>query len=182
MIKKILLGAIVIIVLVVAIFCIVVAIQPAHYQVERTASINAPAPVVFAQVNDFHKWDAWSPWAKIDPKMTQSFDGASSGKGAIYYWNGNKDVGEGRMTITESVPATLIRIKLDFIKPFAASNATEFAFASQGNQTNVRWTMSGEKNFLMKAFTMFGSMDKMVGNDFEKGLAQMKAVAEKAAQ
>src|ERR1051325_11907427 len=98
MIKKILLGAIVVLVLVVAIFCVVVAIQPSHYHIERTAIINAPAPIVFAQVNDFHKWDAWSPWAKLDPSMKTTYEGALSGKGAIYTWKGNSNVGEGRMT------------------------------------------------------------------------------------
>src|ERR1041385_5704058 len=102
MIKKILLYGIVVIVLIIVIFCVVVAIQPAHYQVERTATINAPAPVVFAQVNDFHKWQAWSPWAKMDPNMKTTYSGAPAGNGAVYSWAGNSDVGEGGMTITES--------------------------------------------------------------------------------
>lgn len=181
MIKKLLLGAVVVIVLLIAIFCAVVAMQPSHYQVERSATMNAPAAVVFAQVNDFHKWDAWSPWAKMDPNMKQNYEGAPAGNGAVYSWAGNSDVGEGRMTITESRPSDLIKIKLEFIKPFAATNATDFTFVPQGNQTSVKWTMSGDKNFITKAFTMFMNMDKMVGNDFEKGLAQMKTVAEKTA-
>ena len=182
MIKKILLGALVVIVLVCVIGCVVVAMQPSHYTVERSATINAPASVVFAQVNDFHKWEAWSPWAKIDPNMKTTYSGSAAGPGAVYSWVGNSDVGEGRMTITDSVPSTSIKIKLEFIKPFAATNATDFMFATQGNQTNVRWIMSGEKNFLMKGFTLFMNMDKMVGDDFEKGLAQMKTVAEAAAR
>lgn len=182
MIKKILLGAIIVIVLIVAIFCVVAAMQPAHYQVVRSTTISAPAPVVFAQVNDFHKWDAWSPWAKMDPNMKQTFEGAPAGTGAMYSWSGNDDVGEGKMTIVESRPSDLIKIKLDFIKPFAATNATDFTFTPQGNQTKVQWTMSGDKNFVAKAFTMFMDMDKMVGTDFEKGLAQMKTVAEAAAK
>jgi hypothetical protein len=182
MIKKILLYGIVVIVLIIAIFCVVVAMQPAHYTVERSATINAPAPVVFAQVNDFHKWEAWSPWEKIDPNIKKEFSGTAAGNGAVYSWVGNSDVGEGKMTITDSVPSTSIKIKLEFIKPFAATNATNFMFTSQGNQTNVKWTMSGDKNFVAKAFTMFMDMDKMVGTDFEKGLAQMKTVAEAAAK
>jgi hypothetical protein len=182
MIKKILLGAIVVIVLVCVIGCVVVAMQPSHYQVERSATINAPAPVVFAQVNDFHKWEAWSPWAKMDPNMKTTYSGSAAGTGAVYSWVGNSDVGEGRMTITDSVPSTSIKIKLEFLKPFAATNPTDFMFVTQGNQTQVKWTMSGEKNFVMKGFTLFMNMDKMVGDDFEKGLAQMKTVAEKAAQ
>src|SRR5438874_6603675 len=101
MIKKILLGAIVVIVLVVAIFCIVVALQPSHYHIERSATMNAPASVVFNQVNDLHRWDAWSPWAKLDPNMKQSYEGAPSGTGAICSWTGNDQVGQGRMTITD---------------------------------------------------------------------------------
>ena len=180
MVKKILLYGIVVIVLIIAIFCVVVAMQPAHYTVERSTTINAPAPAVFAQVNDFHKWQAWSPWEKIDPNMKKEYSGPPMGNGAVYSWAGNKDVGEGRMTITESRPSDLIKIKLEFIKPFAATNATDFTFTPQGNSTNVKWTMTGEKNFITKAFTMFMNMDKMVGDDFEKGLLQMKLVAEAA--
>jgi hypothetical protein len=182
MFKKILLLALVVIVLGVGIFAVVVAMQPSHYRVERSATMNAPAQVVFNQVNDFHKWDAWSPWAKLDPNMKTSFEGPPAGTGAIYNWTGNSDVGEGRMTITDSKPADSIKIKLDFIKPFAATSATVFSFKPQGNQTAVTWTMDGENNFIGKAFCLFMNMDKMVGADFEKGLGQMKAVAEKAAQ
>jgi hypothetical protein len=166
----------------VAIFCVVVAMQPAHFRVERSATMNAPPPVVFNQVNDFHKWDTWSPWAKLDPNMKTNFEGAPAGNGAVYSWTGNSDVGEGRMTITDSKPAELIKIKLDFIKPFAASSDTVFSFKPQGNQTAVTWTMDGDNNFIGKAFCLFMNMDKMVGGDFEKGLAQMKTTAEKAAQ
>jgi hypothetical protein len=180
MIKKILLYGVVVIVLIIAIFCVVVAMQPARYTVERSTTINAPAPAVFAQVNDFHKWEAWSPWAKMDPNMKTTYSGPPAGNGAAYSWVGNSDVGEGRMTITESRPSDLIKIKLEFIKPFAATNATDFTFTPQGNQTNVKWSMTGEKNFITKAFTMFMNMDKMVGDDFEKGLLQMKLVAEAA--
>lgn len=182
MIKKILLYGVVVIVLIVVIFCVVVALQPAHYHVERTATINAPAPVVFAQVNDFHKWDAWSPWAKLDPAMKQTYGGALSGTGAMYSWTGNDQVGEGKMTITESRPSDLIKIKLEFIKPWTTTNATNFTFISQGTQTNVKWTMDGDNNFVGKAFGLFMNMDKMVGGDFEKGLAQMKTIAEVAAK
>lgn len=180
--KKILLGALVVIGLIVLVFCVVVAVQPATYHIERSATINAPATVVFQHVNDFHKWDAWSPWSKLDPAMKTSYEGASAGTGAIYYWNGNDQVGEGRMTITESRPSDLIKIKLEFIKPFAATNATEFTFKPQGNQTAVTWTMDGNNNFVGKAASLFMNMDKMVGTDFEKGLAQMKKLAEGAAK
>jgi hypothetical protein len=176
MIKKILIGLAVVLVVLV----LVIALQPSHYRVERSAMMNAPAAVVFAQVNDFHKWNAWSPWAKIDPAMKQTFEGAPAGNGAVYAWAGNKDVGEGRMTITDSHPNDLIKIKLEFIKPFAATNATDFTFKPQGDQTAVTWTMSGDNNFIGKAFSLFMNMDKMIGSDFERGLAQMKSVAEAA--
>ena len=182
MIKKILLGAIVVIVLVVVIFCVVVALQPSHYHIERAATVNAPAAIVFNQVNDFHKWDAWSPWAKLDSNMKQSYEGAPAGTGAMYSWTGNNQVGQGRMTITDSKPSELVKIKLEFIKPWTATNLTDFIFAPQGNQTSVKWTMDGDNTFMGKAFGLFMNMDKMVGGDFEKGLAQMKAVAEAAAK
>ena len=182
MIKKILLGIVIVVVVLVAVLAIAAALQPAHYHIERSATINAPASVVFAQVNDFHKWETWSPWAKIDPAMKQNYEGASSGTGAIYTWAGNNQVGEGRMTITESHPSDLIKIKLEFIKPWSATNATNFAFKPQGNQTAVTWTMDGDNNFMGKAFGLFMNMDKMVGGDFEKGLAQLKSVAETAAR
>ncbi len=178
MIKKILIGLAVILVILV----LVIALQPATYQVERSANIAAPAAVVFAQVNDFHKWNAWSPWAKIDPAMKQTFAGAPAGTGAVYTWAGNKAVGAGRMEITESQPSDLIKIKLEFLEPFAATSTTEFTFTPQGNQTAVKWKMSGENNFMAKAFSLFMNMDKMIGGDFEKGLAQMKAAAEAAAK
>ena len=182
MIKKILLGIVIVVVVLVAVIAILAALQPSHYRIERSANINAPASVVFAQVNDFHKWEAWSPWAKIDPAMKQTYEGAPSGTGAIYTWAGNNQVGEGRMTITESHPSDLIKIKLEFIKPWSATNATDFAFKPQGNQTAVTWTMDGDNNFMGKAFGLFMNMDKMVGGDFEKGLAQMKSVAETVAK
>jgi len=178
MIKKILLGLLVMIVVLVAVVFVLVLMQPAHYQVERSATINAPAPVVFGLVNDFHKWDTWSPWAKLDPNMKTNYEGPSAGTGSMYSWSGNKDVGEGKMTIVESRPSDLIKIKLEFIKPFAATNATDFTFAQSGNATNVKWTMSGDNNFIGKAFSLFMNMDKMIGGDFDKGLAQMKKVAE----
>ena len=181
MIKKILLGGIAVIALIVAVFCIIVAIQPSHYHIERSATVNAPASVVFNQVNDLHRWDAWSPWAKLDPNMKQSYEGAPSGTGAICSWTGNDQVGQGRMTITDSKPSELVKIKLEFVKPWAGTSATDFFFTPQANQTSVKWTMDGDNTFVGKAFSLFMNMDKMVGGDFEKGLAQMKGVAEAAA-
>jgi Polyketide cyclase / dehydrase and lipid transport len=164
--------------LLIIVLIIVIALQAPSYTVTRSANIAASPPAVFAHVNDFHNWEAWSPWAKLDPGMKQSFQGAPAGAGAIYSWVGNKQVGEGRMTITESRPSDLVRIKLEFIKPFASIADTEFTFKPEGNQTAVTWTMSGQKNFMSKAFGLFMNMDKMIGRDFEKGLAQMKSVVE----
>jgi hypothetical protein len=181
--KKIVSGVLIALVAVVLIFVGVVAMQPADYRIVRSAMMNAPADVVFAQVNDFHKWDAWSPWAKLDPAAKNTFDGPPAGAGAGFAWSGNKDVGEGRMTITESRPNELVRIKLDFFKPMEGTCTTEFAFAPAGEgATNVTWTMAGRNSFVEKAFCLFMDMDKMVGGDFEKGLAQMRSVAEAAAR
>src|SRR5258708_1263894 len=137
---------------------VVVAMQPADFRVTRSATISGPPAEVFAQVNDFHKWEAWSPWAKLDPAMKQTYEGAPAGTGAIYTWNGNKNVGEGRMTITESRPSDLIRINLEFLKPFKATNTAEFTFKPDGSQTVVTWSMSGRHHFIMKAFGLFMSM------------------------
>lgn len=177
--KKILI-ALVVLVCLVAAFALIVALQPAEYRVARAATISAPPATVFAQVNDFHKWEAWSPWAKLDLAAKNTFEGPSSGTGSVFIWSGNDKVGEGRMTITESHPDDLIRINLEFIKPFESKCITEFAFKPQGDQTAVTWTMSGRNNFVGKAFCMFMNMDKTVGGEFETGLASMKSVAEAA--
>ena len=176
MVKKI----VIVIALVIAVLAVIIALQPAEFRVERSATISALPPAVFAQVNDFHKWEAWNPWGKIDPTMKQTYEGAPTGTGAIYTWAGNKEVGEGRMTITESRPNDLIRVKLEFYKPFTATNTAEFTFKPEGNQTLVTWSMFGDKNFMAKAIHLFMNMDKMIGGQFEKGLADMRSVVEGA--
>ena len=158
----------------------IVVTRPSEYRVARTATISAPAPAVFAQVNDFRKWEAWNPWAKLDPAMKQAYEGAPAGTGASYTWAGNHEVGAGRMTITDNRPSELIRIRLDFLKPFAATSTAEFTFKPEGNQTVVTWSMTGQKNFMAKAVHLVMNMDKMIGGNFEKGLAEMKAVVEAA--
>src|SRR4051794_7100929 len=145
----------IVVLLLVIVLIIVIALQAPSYTVTRSATMAAPPPTVFAQVNDFHNWEAWSPWAKLDPGMKQSFQGAPAGTGAVYSWVGDKKVGEGRMTITDSRTNELVRIKLEFIKPFASIADTEFTFKPDGNQTAVTWTMSGQKNFIAKAFGLF---------------------------
>jgi uncharacterized protein YndB with AHSA1/START domain len=133
-------------------------------------------------VNDFHKWEAWNPWGKLDPAMKESYEGAPAGVGAVYTWTGNSQVGEGRMTITESRPNELIRIKMEFLKPFAATSTAEFTFRPEGNRTTVTWTMEGTNNFMAKAVHLVMNMDRMIGGQFEKGLAAMKSVAEAASR
>ena len=165
---------------IVVVFLVVVAMQPSDFKVERSATMRAPAPAAFAQVNDFQKWQAWSPWEKVDPALKRQYEGPQAGTGAVYAWQGNKDVGEGRMTITERKPAELVRIKLEFFKPFAATNQADFTFKPAGDGTTVTWTMTGQNNFLSKAICMFVDMDKMVGGMFEQGLTQMKTVVERS--
>jgi hypothetical protein len=148
-------------------FVVVVAMQPSEYRVSRSADVSAPPAAVFAQVNDFHKWEAWNPWGKIDPAMKQAYEGAPAGIGAIYKWAGNNEVGEGRMTIIESRPSDLIRINLEFFKPFAGNSIAEFTFKPESNQTAVTWSMTGNNNFMAKAIHLFMNMDKMIGGQFE---------------
>jgi uncharacterized protein YndB with AHSA1/START domain len=167
---------------VVVVFILVVALQPGDFRVERSATIAAPPAEVFAQVNDFHNWGGWDPWAKLDPACKTTFDGPTAGTGAGMAWSGNDQVGEGRMTVLESRPNELIRIKLDFVRPFESTCTVEFHFQPEGDQTTVTWSMFGENNFVAKAFCLFMNMDKTLGGEFEKGLAQMKAVAETAAR
>jgi hypothetical protein len=161
-------------------FIVVIAGQPDEFKVVRSAKITAPAEKIFPHVNDLHKWEAWSPWAKLDPNAKSSFDGAAAGVGAAMSWDGNKKIGAGKMTITESRPGELIRIRLEFIRPFQATNTAEFTFNPDGNQTLVTWSMSGQNNFGGKILGLFMNCDKMVGGDFEKGLAAMKSVVQSA--
>ena len=167
---------------VIGVFLIVVAIQPSDFRIVRSTTVDAPPATVFAQVNDFHKWNEWSPWAKLDPTMKQTFEGPATGKDASYAWIGNNEVGEGRMTIMDSLPNSLIVIKLEFLKPFQATNTTVFNFKLEGKQTIVTWTMAGQHNFVGKAMCLLMNMDKMVGGQFEEGLARMKAIAETEAR
>ncbi len=162
------------------VFVAIVAMQPSEFRVSRTATMSAPAPMAFAQVNDFHNWPAWSPYEKLDPAMKKTYEGPPAGTGAIYTWAGNSQAGEGRAMIVESRPNDLIRIKLEFLKPFAATNTAEFTFEPGGDQTAVTWSLSGRNNLMFKAVGLFMSMDKMVGGQFEQGLEQLKSVVEAA--
>jgi hypothetical protein len=167
------------VVIVLAALAAYVATRPGEFQVTRSATIAAPAPAVFVHVNELRNWQAWSPWAKKDPQMKQTYEGPPAGTGAVTSWVGNKDVGEGRMTIVESRPAELIRFKLEFLEPFAATNSAEFTFKEQGGRTEVNWRMSGQNNFIGKAMGVVFDFDKMIGADFEAGLASLKTIVEK---
>jgi Polyketide cyclase / dehydrase and lipid transport len=178
MLLNILLAAAGIVVAIIVVFLIVVALQPADFRVSRTATMAASQSAVFEQVNDFHHWREWSPYDKRDPAMKKTYEGPPAGTGASYAWNGNNDVGEGRSTIIESRPHELIRIKLEFKRPFVGTSTAEFTFQAQGNQTAVTWSLIGQNNFVVKAIGLFMSMDKMIGGDFEQGLTNLKAVVE----
>lgn len=177
MLRKVFLGLAAILVVLV----IVIATRPADFRISRKAVLAAPQATVFAQVNDMHRWQEWSPWAKLDPNCKITYSGPAAGKGAAFAWAGTNEVGEGKMTIVESQPSELVRFRLEFIKPFAATNVSEFVFAPKGtDQTEVTWTMSGQNGFLGKAISLFMDCDKMLGPQFEKGLAQLETVAKAA--
>ncbi len=163
---------------VIALLIVIIAMQPAAFRITRKGLVAAPPGRVFEQVNDFHNWENWSPWAKLDPTSKTTYDGPPAGVGSSMAWDGNNKVGAGKMTITESRPAELVLINLEFLQPFKATNTAEFTFTPEGNQTEVSWSMSGNKNFMSKAFGLIMNMDKVIGKEFEKGLAQMKSVAE----
>lgn len=152
--------------------------KPGEFEIVRSLAMDAPPAKVFPEVNDLHRWDAWSPWAKLDPNATNSFEGPSAGKDAAMSWSGNRKVGQGKMTIIESQPVELVRFRLEFLKPMKATNIAEFRFRPEGDRTNVTWSMSGKNNFFGKVFGLFVDCDKMVGASFEKGLASLRAIVE----
>ena len=153
--------------------------KPDTFRVQRASHIKAPPDKVFALINDFHHWSQWSPWEKLDPDLKRTFTGPASGKGAVYEWTGNSKVGAGRMEITEPTPSKKLLIKLDFIKPFEGHNIADFSFEPQGDGTQLTWAMYGPTPFVSKVMQVFVSMDSLIGKDFEAGLANLKAVAEK---
>ena len=161
-------------------FLIVIAGQPDEFNLMRSARISAPPEKIFPHVNSLRAWDAWSPWARLDPDAKNSFEGPEAGVGSVMSWSGNRKIGAGRMTITESRANERVGFSLEFLKPFKATNTAEFVFRRNGNQTEVVWSMSGKSNFFFKVFGLFVDCDKMAGKDFEKGLAQMKSLVEAA--
>jgi hypothetical protein len=164
---------------IVAIFLVLAAMQPDTFRISRSATMAAPPEVVFAEVNDFHNWGGWNPWQKVDPAAKYTYSGADSGEGAKFAWDGNDDVGAGRMTITDSEPPRRVGIELEFLRPFAATNQAEFTFEPQAGGTVVTWSMTGVNTFLSKVFGLLLDMDTMVGGEFEKGLSDMKAIVER---
>jgi Polyketide cyclase / dehydrase and lipid transport len=166
-----------IVVLAVLAVLMIAAMKPDTFTVVRQSQINAPPDKVHSLINDFHEWTKWSPWEKMDPNLTRTYSGSSSGKGATYDWRGNKKVGQGRMDITATAPSR-IDIDLHFMKPFEARNKIVFSLTPRDGGTQVRWEMNGTSPFMFKVMSLFTNMDQMIGKDFEAGLANMKAAAE----
>ncbi len=157
---------------------VLAAMKPDTFRVERTASIKAPPVKIAAQISDFKAWAAWSPYENKDPAMKRTFGEVTAGKGAVYEWHGNKNVGKGRMEITDVAPSRVV-IKLDFLEPFEGHNTAEFTMDGKDGVTTVTWAMFGPANFISKLMGVFFNMDKMIGTDFEAGLANLKTIAEK---
>lgn len=174
MVKKVLLGFLV----AVALILLFALTRPDAFRVERSITIKADPAKVFALLNDFHFFGKWSPWEALDPAMKVTHSGAASGPGAVYEWSGNDAVGAGRMEILKTEPNRQVTVKLDFLQPFEGHNTSEYTLSTSGDATTVTWAMFGPSPYISKLIGLFVSMDRMIGKDFEKGLAQLKAVAE----
>jgi hypothetical protein len=160
------------------VLAIIISTRPVDFRISRSTTIGVAPAVAFAHVNNLRAWEAWSPFEKLDPQMTRTYEGPTSGVGAKQSWSGNNRAGQGSMIITESEADKLVRLQLDFLRPFKATNIAELTFKPVGSSTEVTWAMSGAKNFLMKAFSLIMDMDKVLGKSFEEGLASLKRVAE----
>ena len=169
----------VVIAIAIAVVLILALSKPDIFRIQRVATIKAPAESIFALINDFHRWGSWSPWESKDPAMKRTFSGAESGKGAVYAWDGNKNVGSGRMEILDTSAPSKIVIKLDFFTPFEGHNTAEFTMLPQGDATNITWVMYGSASLMSKVMQVFINLDNMIGKDFETGLANLKRVTEK---
>ena len=174
MLKKIGLG----VVAAVVVLVIVIMLQPSEFKIERSATFAASDSAVYTQINDFRLWDNWSPWAKIDPNMTVTYDGPVLGTGSQYMWNGNEEAGSGKMMIIGSIPNKYIEIQLDFYEPMASTNTLIFTIEGDSTQASVTWSMTGTNGFMAKAYDLFVGIDKVVGADFEKGFASLKQIVE----
>lgn len=176
MIKALLIVAVILI----AGLLVLASTKPDTFRVERSTTVKAPADKVFPLINDFRTWTSWSPYEKKDPAMKRTFSATTSGKGAVYAWEGNKEIGQGSMEITDATSPSKVTLKLDFVKPFEAHNIVDFTLQPQGDSTKVTWAMHGPAPFISKVMQVLINMDKMVGDDFEAGLANLKSVAEKS--
>ena len=175
MLKSILIG----LAALVTVLLVVVATRPADFRITRSTVLAAPPALVFAQVNDFHNWNGWSPWAKLDPAVKNTFGGPAAGIGSTFTWDGNSDVGAGKMTVVESSPEERIRLRMEFLKPFAATHTAEFTFKPHDKGTTMTWTMEGTNGFMGKAIGLIMNCDKMIGDQFEQGFANLKSIVEK---
>ncbi|MGH9195493.1 MAG: SRPBCC family protein [Acidimicrobiia bacterium] len=169
----------IIVVVLIAALLIYAATRPDTFRVQRATNIKAPPEKIFALINDFHSWGSWSAYEQKDPAMKRTYSGAANGEGAVYEWEGDKNVGTGRMEIMETSPPSKVTIKLDFVKPFEAQNIAEFTMEPEGDSTNVTWAMHGPSPYISKVIGIFINMDSMIGKDFETGLANLKTEAEK---
>ena len=176
--RKVIGSILALLLVVVAVILVMAAMKPDTFRVERTASIKAPPEKIFPLINNFDNWGAWSPYEKKDPTMKRARSGAASGKGSVYAWDGDKNVGKGRMEIAEASPPTKVTLKLDFSRPFEAHNIVNFTMQPAGQSTNVTWAMQGPVPFVAKIVHVIFNVDRMVGQDFEAGLANLKALAE----
>ncbi len=164
---------------VVAVILILAALKPGTFRVQRSTTVKADPGKVFPYINDFRNWVAWSPYEKLDPNLKKTFSGAASGKGAVYEWQGNNKAGTGRMEILDSSVPRKITIKLDFMKPFEGHNTSEFTLSPAGDATEITWAVYGPVSFMAKIMHVFINMDKMLGGDFETGLANLKMIVER---
>lgn len=168
----------IVVAILITIVLIYAATKPNTFHVERTIDVKAPPEKLFALVNDFHQWEAWSPYNK-DPAMKKTFSGSASGKGAMYAWEGNKDVGRGEITITDTTPPKEIDMALHMIEPFEGRNHVVLSFDAKGDTTTVTWALEDQHTYLLKIISTFLNLDRMIGKDFEVGLARLKTAAEK---
>ncbi len=168
-----------VVVLLLAGVLVAAAMRPDEFSVQRSATIRAPAAKIYPLIDDFRQWPAWSPWERLDPAMKRTLSGAVSGPGAVYAWDSAGQAGAGRMEITNATAPSALSLRLDFTRPFEAHNVVDFALVPRGDETDVTWTMHGPSPFVSKLMGLFVSMDRLVGKDFEAGLANLAAAAAK---
>ena len=179
MLKKVVLITVAVLVGLIGLFCLVVALQPDTFSIQRTATMAAPPEKVFAQINDLQAWDRWTPWKKLDPNPTTTISTPSAGKGAKFTWSGNDEIGEGTLEILDSQPNERVELEQAFVRPREGKATIVFTLMREGEATHVIWKMEGKNGFMGKAVCMFMDMDAMLGSAFEQGLANMKAAVEK---